>query len=59
MWMEMSSSLLFSCTIRAEGGLGRLRCGKTSRFELLQGLQQYSSYLALLSGRFPRALRRG
>lgn len=33
--------------------------GKPRALELLQGLEQHSSYLALLGGRFPRALQRG
>lgn len=37
----------------------RLLSGEASTLELLQGLEQHSSYLALLGGRFPRALQRG
>lgn len=33
--------------------------GKPQALELLQSFEQHSSYLALLSGRFPRALQRG
>lgn len=55
--MEMFNSLLLPCVSGGEVGLDRLLCSKTS--ELLQDLQQYSSYLALLGGRLPRAFQKG
>lgn len=50
-----------TCPLRWEQRWGGAGCavGKPRALELLQGLEQHGSYLALLGGRFPRALQRG